>query len=436
MDHSGKVDQDDVVRARSILLASEPLRARDEVDAYRILARVSPASYLPPLSRALRGLSYDSSTGRKHPECLALCEEALAAARAVDPADPARAGVLYAALDACQRELYDLGRHTEGLAMHAEMLSMDRARDRAAGRPAVSGLHGWAAALSEAGRYAEAADAMTELVTVILPAGPDDGDLAWVLLDGIAALHDAGRPAEVLDAFEVLVGVQAAEPADHRGAVACRLHALIGYSLMLDTYGRGERAALVRQEALALLTELTATDEWRTWNSYQSSFWAVLLSLSGADSDRPSPDGHRPPTGAAPTHWPLGAKRRCFGSRHALREAVDALAGPAAADPDRHLAELVRLHRLLTVRSAVHWERHLLSGERVRSLFDEGVDLARRLSRHDPAEGTRALVRALIDRSTYHAAACRFGPALDDFRQALRCLGEGGRPAVRAASGG
>ncbi|MFJ9940466.1 hypothetical protein [Streptomyces erythrochromogenes] len=435
MDHSGKVDQDDVVRARSILLASEPLTPRDAVDAYRILARVSPASYLPPLSRALRELSYDCSAGRKHPDCLALREEALAAARAVDPADPARAGVLYPALDACQRELYDLGRHTEGLAMHAEMLAMDRAQDRAAGRPAVSGLHRWAAALSEAGRYEEAADAMTELVTALLPAGPGDGDLAWVLLDGIAALHDAGRPAEVLDAFEALVGT-AAVPEDRHGPMACRLHALIGYSLMLDTYGRGEHAALVRQEALALMTELAATDAWRTWTSYHSSFWAVLLSLSGADSDRPSPDGPRPPSGAAPTHWPPGAKRRCFGSRHTLREEVDALAARAAEDPDRHLAELVRLHRLLTVRSAVHWESHLVSGERVRSLFDEGVDLARRLARHDPAAGAGALAGALIDRSTYHAAACRFGPALDDFREALRCLGEAARPAVRAASDG
>ncbi|MGW6614144.1 hypothetical protein ACWGA0_11890 [Streptomyces erythrochromogenes] len=436
MDHSGKVDQDDVVRARNILLASEPRTPRDEVDAYRVLARVSPAAYLPPLSRALRRLSYDTGTGRRHPDSLALCEEALAAARAVDPAEPARAGVLYEALDACQRELYDLGRHTAGLAMHAEMLAIDRAEARAAGRPAVAGLHRWAAALSEAGRYSEAADAMTELVTAVLPAGSDDGDLAWVLLDGIAALHDAGRPAEVLDAFEALVGIQAAEPPSGRGPMACHLHALIGHSRMLDAYGRGEQAALVRQEALAVLTELAATDGWRTWTSYQSSFWAVLLSLSGAESDRPSPDGPRPLSGEAPTHWPLGAKRRCFGSRHTLREEVDALAARAADDPDRHLAELVRLHRLLTIRSAVHWESHLLSGERVRSLFDEGVDLARRLSRHDPVEGTRALAGALIDRSTFHAAACRFGPALDDFRQALRCLGEVGRAEVRAAPDG
>ncbi|MFI1249030.1 hypothetical protein ACH4TY_20400 [Streptomyces anulatus] len=50
--------------------------------------------------------------------------------------------------------------------------------------------------------------------------------------------------------------------------------------------------------------------------------------------------------------------------------------------------------------------------------------MARRLYRHDPVEGARALARILIDRSTFHAAARDLGPALDDFRQALRHLGE------------
>ncbi|WNI29237.1 hypothetical protein [Streptomyces sp. ITFR-6] len=58
------------------------------------------------------------------------------------------------------------------------------------------------------------------------------------------------------------------------------------------------------------------------------------------------------------------------------------------------------------------------------SLFDDGVSLARRLARHDPAEGRRTLARNLIDRSTFHTATHEFGPALDDFRQALSCLRE------------
>ncbi|MFE4751227.1 hypothetical protein ACFRIB_13275 [Streptomyces mirabilis] len=151
----------------------------------------------------------------------------------------------------------------------------------------------------------------------------------------------------------------------------------------------------------------------------------MLLMLSGAESDRPAPDGPRPLSGAAPMRWSPDAKRRYFDSRHALREEVDTLAARATEDPDQHLAELVRLHRVLTVRSAVYWEnRTHLFAERVRSLFDDGVGLARRLSQHDPTDGTRTLARILIDRSTFHTAACEFGPALDDFRQALSYLGE------------
>ncbi|MFC7884724.1 hypothetical protein ACFUVV_23010 [Streptomyces sp. NPDC057376] len=425
MNHSGKVDQDDIVRARNVLLASGRRTPREEVDAYRVLAQVSPASYLPLLARALQRLSYDTGSGERHAACLALREEAVAAARSIDPAEAARPDVLYEALDTCQRELYTLGRRAEGLAMRAEMLAIARAQAELTGAPVVKGLHEWAAGLSEEGRYTEAADAMTELVTAILPDGAGGGALAWSLLEWIAALHDAGRSGEALTAFETLVSMEAAEAANDRGPMACHLYALIGYAQMLDTYGRGEQAAAVRQEALALLTELADTGERKSWSGYQTSFWAVLLSFSGADSDRPASDGPRPPSGAAPMQWSPDAKRRYFDSRHALREEVDTLAPRATEDPDQHLAELVRLHRVLTVRSAVYWEnRTHLFAERVRSLFDDGVGLARWLSQHDPADGTRTLAKSLIDRSTFHTSAREFRPALDDFRQALSYLGE------------
>ncbi|MFJ2876089.1 hypothetical protein [Streptomyces sp. NPDC087298] len=428
MNHSGKVDQDDIMRARNVLLASGRRTPREEVDAYRVLAQVGPASYLPLLAEALQRLSYDTASGKNHAACLALRDEAVAAARAIDPAEPARADVLYRALDSCQRELYNLGRRAEGLAMRAEMLAMGRAQAELSGSLVVKGLHGWAAGLSEEGRYAEAADAMTELARAILPDGtdvPGDGSLAWSLLEWIAALHDAGRSGEALAAFETLVSLEAAEAANDRVPMACHLYSLIGYAQMLDTHGRGEQAALVRHEALALLTELADTGERESWSGYQASFWAVLLTISGAESDRPTPGEPRPPSGTDPMWWSPDARRRYFDSRHALREEVDALAPRAAEDPDRHLAELVRLHRVLTIRSAVYWEQRThLFAEQVRSLFDEGVPLAHRLSQHDPAEGGRTLARVLIDRSTFHCAAHEFRPALDDFRQALSCLGE------------
>ncbi|WP_405708374.1 MULTISPECIES: hypothetical protein [unclassified Streptomyces] len=426
MNHSGKVDQDDIVRARNILLASGLRTPREEVDAYRVLARVSPASYLPLLARSLQRLAYDPGSGGKHVDSLALCEEAVAVARSIDPAETARAKVLYGALDRCQKEFYFLGRRTEGLAMRAEMLAISRAQAELSGDPVVKGLREWAAGLSEEGRYDEAADAMTELITAILPDGPRGGTLARSLLKWIAALQDAGRSGEALAAFETLVAMEASEAANDRGPMACHLYALLGYAQMLDTHGREEQAAAVRQEALALLTELADTGERKSWSGYQASFWAALLSFSDAESDRLASGGPRTPSGAAPVQRSPDAGRSHFdSSAHALREAVDALAPRAAEDPDRHLAELARLHRVLTVRSVVHWEhRTHLFAERVRSLFDDGVVLAHRLSRHDPADGTRTLTRALIDRSTFHTAAREYGPALDDFRQALSHLGE------------
>ncbi|MFJ2610061.1 hypothetical protein ACIO13_34625 [Streptomyces sp. NPDC087425] len=425
MNHSGKVDQDDILRARNILLASGRRTPREEVDAYRVLAQVSPTTYLPRLSKALQHLSYGTSSGKRHPACLALREEAVAAARAIDPTEPARADVLYAALDTCQRELYTLGRRAEGLAMRAEMLAIGQAQAELSGNPAVKGLSDWAAGLSEEGRYAEAADALTEWVTAILPNGPAEGALAWSLLEWIAALHDAGRFGEALAAFETLVSMQAVETAHDRNSIACHLYSLIGYAQMLDACGRGEQAAAVRQEALALLTELAATGERKSWSGYQASFWAVLLSISGADSERATSGGPHPPSGATPMRWSPDAKQRYFDSRIALREEVDALAPRATEDPDQHLAELVRLHRVLTVRSAVCWEhRTHLFAERVRPLFDDGVVLARRLTQHNPADGTPTLAKILIHRSTFHTAAREHGPALNDFRQALSYLGE------------
>ncbi|WP_247708503.1 hypothetical protein [Streptomyces sp. C3-3] len=267
MNHSRKVDQDDIVRARNVLLASGRRTPREEVDAYRVLAQVGPAAYLPLLVRALQRLSYDTGSGRKHASALALSEEAVAVARSIDAAEPTRADVLYRALDACQRELYDVGRGVEGLVMRAEMVDIGRAQAELSGVPAVRGLREWAAGLSDEGRYAEAADVMTELVAAVLPDGPGSGALAWSLLDWIAALHDAGRSAETLAAFETLVSMEAAEAANDRGSMLCHLYALIGYAQMLDAHGRGERASLVRHEALTLLTGLADTGERNIWSA-------------------------------------------------------------------------------------------------------------------------------------------------------------------------
>ncbi|MFB6904594.1 hypothetical protein ACFCWB_10040 [Streptomyces bacillaris] len=451
MDITGTVDQDDIMRARTILLASGRRTPYEEVDAYRVLARVGPAAYLPRLVRALHDLSYERGHGSGRCGCpevgfreqpmarLALLEEAVAAARAVDPAEPGRAQLLHQALDFCQTDLYAMGRRAEGLALRAEMLAIGRAQAAADGGPVSQGVREWAAGISEEGRCAEAAELLGELVAARLPDGPGEGTLAWLLLEWIGALHDAGRADEALAAFEGLVTMEAGEAAADRGPVVCHAHALIGYARMLDTWGRGEPAAAVRKEARAVLTELATTGERRSWSGYQASFWVVLLSLSGADSERPASGGRpapgerpasggpRPALGVQPQNWSPDVRQRYFDSRTALREEVDALAARAAEDPDGPCAEQVRLHRVLTVRSAVHAESltHLFA-ERTRHLFDEGVDLARGLARHRSAEGARALADVLMDRSAFRLAAGEFGPALDDFREASGLLGDAG----------
>jgi tetratricopeptide (TPR) repeat protein len=426
MNYSAKIDQDDILRARNVLLASGRRTPRKEVGAYRVLAQVSPAAYLPRLVKALQHLSYDRSYRDRPEASLALCEEAVAAARNVDPTEPERANLLYEALGTCQRALYELGRRTEGLALRAEMLAIGRAQAATSPSRSIWGLSEWASGLSEEGRYDEAADAATELATAELPGGPAEGGLAWTLLQWIAALRDAGRSDEALAAFKTLVDMEAAQAADgDHGSVACHLFALLEYAQMLGTHGRRQQAVAARHEALVLLRELAARADPRSWSGYHVGFWAVLLLLSAAESERPRPGEPRPPWGVPPMQWSPDVRRDYFDSLGALRDEVDALALRAEEDPEAHLPELVRLHRVFTVRSAVSWEAGARSSAaRTDALFDEGVELAFRWSRHCPAEGTPALVRSLLDRSAFRTVIHEFGPALDDFREVLRLLGE------------
>ncbi|MFJ8647423.1 hypothetical protein ACIRNI_15040 [Streptomyces sp. NPDC093546] len=405
MNHSASpvtVDHDDIIRARTALLASGRRTPREEVRAYRVLAQVSPAAYLPLLAGSLLSRSYQIPNDRPD-VCLPLVEEAVAAARAIDPAEPARAEVLRRALHAYQRELYAAGRRAEGLAVRAEL------------GPGI-----WATGLLEEGRYAEAADALTRVVPALRADGPRSGALAWSLLEWTTALDAAGRHAEALAAFADFVAMQAEEAANERASLSSHLLLLLRYTRMLDAAERREDAAAVRREALALLTELAATGEPRNWSGYQAVFWAVLLSISGAESERFAPGEPRPPFGATVMDWSPDIRKRYFDACDGLREQVDALAPLAADDPGRHLAELVRLQRVLTVRSAVRSEAcGCLSAERAGPLFDEGVELARRLAAHAPADGTAALVTALTDRCAFHIAGRDFAAALADFREAL-----------------
>ncbi|QIY93021.1 hypothetical protein HEP87_00705 [Streptomyces sp. S1D4-11] len=58
MDHADKVDQDAVLRARTMLLGSGRLSLGQQVEAYRVLSAVGPLTYLPKLTEALLSYGY------------------------------------------------------------------------------------------------------------------------------------------------------------------------------------------------------------------------------------------------------------------------------------------------------------------------------------------------------------------------------------------
>jgi hypothetical protein len=422
----GKFDQDAVLRARVALLASGRRTVREEVDAYRVLAQVSPAAYLPKLVRALQGLSFDHRFQDRPEIQWTLREEALAAARTVDPSEPAWEDLVHRSLAYAQRPLFALGRRSEGLALRAEMLAMDRAKAKRTGSPRVGGLPLWAAGVAEEGRHDEAAEAMAEWVAAMRPDGLRHGELAAGFVQWIGALDAAGRSGEALAAYGELVDAQRAGVGQGDVSLGDRLHTLIGHARMLDARERDERATAARREALAVFVELAATGERTGWNDdYQVAYWAVLQSCSRVDGERATRAVPRPAAGARQQDWSADARRHYADSLDPLRNERDVLTPRAAEDPDRFLAELVRVHHTLTLRSVVlAGDRWYRLPERVCSLFDEGVELARRLHRHQPADGTRVLADRLVDRAAYRVVAREYAPALDDFREALHLLGE------------
>ncbi|MEV3932632.1 hypothetical protein [Streptomyces sp. NPDC053728] len=119
MNHRESVDHDAVLRARTLLLGSGTINIHEAVDAYRLLAEVSPAVYLPRLAQAL--LEYGTADPRNPGTRLTVVTEAAAAARRTDAADPRRAELLRKALEACERELAMLGRTDEARSVSEEL---------------------------------------------------------------------------------------------------------------------------------------------------------------------------------------------------------------------------------------------------------------------------------------------------------------------------
>ncbi|MFE0512157.1 hypothetical protein ACFW2E_20150, partial [Streptomyces sp. NPDC058964] len=135
-----------------------------------------------------------------------------------------------------------------------------------------------------------------------------------------------------------------------------------------------------------------------------------------------------PPRAPAPAfgsqRWSPDIRQAFSDSLDTLEEETAVLKEAAGNNPREHLAELVEMHRRVTIRTALHWEKrsHCVPNP-PRQVFDEGVALARRLADlAGPEEGRPALGRALTDRSMLLVAAGEYGEAHDDFVEATALL--------------
>ncbi|KUN74560.1 hypothetical protein AQJ46_03230 [Streptomyces canus] len=417
MDHSEKVDQDAVLRARTMLLGSGRLELGRRVEAYRVLSAVSPLTYLPKLVEALLSYGYAQEAGNPAEVQLARRAEAVAAARAIDDKDPKKTDLLVRALDAFRHQLYLLGRRTEGFAMCEEMAEAGKSGfERGQVKSPVYGHGPLVVVLAEEGRYQEAAEWCEQMVRS--EHEQESAELPfWDMVEWVAALDASGRHEAAVEVLAELVDDTRARCAEDDTALAILTWELVHQAGLLDGVGRRAEAVVARQEALALLTELDLTGERKSWSNIHS-WWGTLFAMSGRSAEPvPSASAPGPSFGSAFLQWSPDIKQAYFGSMASLKEQVEELREAARTDPGRHLPELVAAHRRLMIRCAVYRENrsHLIL-KPLRPVFNEHVDLARCLADKE------VLARALTDRSMFLLAAHQYGEAYDDFVEVCELL--------------
>ncbi|MEV7375454.1 hypothetical protein AB0O51_31755 [Streptomyces sp. NPDC090301] len=416
MNHSGKIDHDAVLQARTMLLGSGRPNLSQEVQAYRVLARVSPASYLPKLARALVSYGYRvEDRGRMEPR-LALHTEAADAARRIGTDEPNRADVLCDVLDSYRRTLLTVGRRGEALAVCEEMAGAGQlAFERGHAPGPGHGQHPLAMMLAEEGRHGEAAHILGRSAQ---PARPTCG--FWTAVGWAAELDAAGRHEEALTPLSELVVLTRSETDAGATTLAGLVWLLVHRSGLLDACGRPEEAGADRREALRLLARLAETGE-PSRRSNALSWWSTLFALSGrAAEPAATPEAPRPPFGADFRHWSPDTRESYLGEIPALEARVAELTEAG------RVPEAVQAHHRLVRHSAVLEEQRTWRiQEPLRPLFDQGVTLARRLP-GAPA----AVVRALTDRAMFLAAADRYGEAHADFAEAVALREGADRPPI------
>ncbi|MDX3229160.1 hypothetical protein [Streptomyces sp. ME19-01-6] len=424
MDYSEKVDEDAVLRARMMLLGSGYLSLGQRIEAYQVLAEVSPLAYLPKLSDALVSQGYAAEFRDRPDMRLALHAEAVATARRVHASHPKRTQVLVGALAAYQADLYSAGRRAEGFAVCEEMAETGRWGFEQGQVPSpMYGHRRLAAVLAEEGRHREAAEICGKIVQAARPESRAGVSL-WTMVEWVAELDAAGHHDAALKAFAEVVGASRGELGTGSTSLAILTWHLVHHAGMLDTAGRRTEAGGARKEALALLAELGETGERTGWSNFLS-WWSILLALSGRSAEpAASPSAPAPAFGSDLHNWSPDIRQAYFRGLSTLEEEAAALAETAKTDPHEHLPELVAVHRRLTTRSALYWENrsHLIL-KPLRPVLDEGVALARRLADLAGADRDReALGRALTDRSMFLVAAQQYGEAYDDFLEVIALL--------------
>ncbi|MER5945305.1 hypothetical protein ABT127_04525 [Streptomyces sp. NPDC001904] len=386
----GKFDHDAVLRARVLLLGTGRLGLLEEVNAYRVLAEVSPKAYLPKFVGALLLMSYRT----RDPEVsLLLTGEAVEAVRRIEAGTPRREERFRDALDAHQRALFAVGRRDEGRAVCEELAGRGRSEPLAR-------------VLSEEGRFEEAA----VLHEAAAPGDPAEQPF-WRLVPWAANLAGAGRDDAATSVFRRLVDGTRREAAEQVSALPALAWELVHLARMYQAAGRGAEAAATRSEVLAVLEEL-AGDDGPRHGIWDLDRWATLFVLSGRD-DEPAASAGSPLLPFGTDVGRAGATRDVFlGALPELQERARAL------DEAGRLPELADVRRRIGVRLVLRQGSHpYLFEERLAPHFDEGVALARRL----PGDPVR-LARALTDRSVFRTAIGVFGPAHADFAEAAAVL--------------
>ncbi|MBV1937534.1 hypothetical protein KUF83_13325 [Streptomyces sp. BV286] len=473
MDHTENVDQDAVLRARTMLLGSGRPDVGRQVGAYRVLSAVSPLTYLPKLTEALLSYGYAPEVRDLPDVRLARYAEAAVAARRIDAGEHNRTELLVRALSAYRRELCAAGRRAEGLAVCEEMAEAGRWGFAHGQVPSpVYGQGPLAVVLAEEGRHQEAADLCGESVRIArskssaeisktrAPSESSEASEAsdapespeasfWELLEWAAELDAAGCHDAALEVFADIVAGSRAKAARNGTALAILIWQLVHRAGMLDAAGQCVEARAARLEALTFLSELDRTGERESWSNILT-WWVTLYALSGRSAEPPPrPGSPAPPFGAPFLDWSPDVRQTYVDGLAALEEQAAGLKEAARAEPSGRLPEVVALHRRLTIRAAVRRENrsHLIL-KPLRPLFDEGVALARDAAYATGADtaaavaapadqagatGTadtanaeqsrKALARALTDRSMFLVAAGQYGEAHDDYCEALDLLG-------------